>query len=167
MSIPTVKFDDSHFTEAVRKNLRNAISTLVGIDQNYFDQIFDAALRSVLAGGDLGLLNSALITMQIDGMTKRRAQDISRHLNNVATSNMATERQIQLGITEARWMYSGAPCVSSTKNTSTEMDAVHKSANDVKYKIRDGLYLGGKWTWPGMEEGCKCVGVPIIMALER
>ncbi|MGZ3236717.1 MAG: hypothetical protein ACXU8A_05000 [Burkholderiaceae bacterium] len=166
MSVPTVKFDDSLVTEAVRNNLKAAVDSLVGIEQSYFERIYDVALKSVSAGRDLGSLYNELVAMQIVGLTKKRAAEISLYLNNVATSKIARERQLQLGITEAKWMYSGAPCVVKTKNASKEIDAAHKTANGLKYKIQDGLYLCGKWTWPGLEEGCKCIGMQIIPGLE-
>jgi len=80
--IPTVEFHASRLTEAVKADVRKNIMLLTDIDRNHFGQVYDAALRSISAGRDLGLLCDALIQINISGMTKRRAAEIARLLNN-------------------------------------------------------------------------------------
>jgi uncharacterized protein with gpF-like domain len=151
--IPTVKFDATNVTEAVKAALRDNIKSLGEISSGHFDMIYNAAVRSITAGRDLRILYLALVT--IDGMSRRRAEDISRSLNNKATALMDAERQERLGIKYAVWLYSGAPC-------GPGHDAAHKAANGKRYAVDKGMLLHGQWTRPGREDGCKCVAKPVI-----
>src|ERR1700733_2951642 len=91
--IPTVKFDASRVTETVKADLRKNIMLLEGVNRDHFEQVYDAALRSISAGRDLGFLYNVLMQMNIDGMTKQRAEEIARVLNNKATALINRERQ--------------------------------------------------------------------------
>jgi uncharacterized protein with gpF-like domain len=163
--IPIVKFDASMVTEEVKADLKKNIMLLGEIDNNNFEHVYNAALRSISAGRDLRLLYSALMEMNINGMTKRRAEDIARLLNNKATALMQRTRQAALGITQAKWLYSGAPCKISPKKPSDQdkrQDAAHQAANGKLFNVSKGMFLDGKWTWPGVEPGCRCVSKPIV-----
>jgi hypothetical protein len=157
--IPTVRFDPSRVTETVKADLAKNVLDLGDLDKKDFEQVYDAALRSILAGGDLRLLYNTL--MQLSGMTKRRAEEISLLLNNKATALMNKERQGSLGIKEAQWLYSGAPCETNL-NAPTGQDAAHRAANGKIFDVSKGMFLNGKWTWPGVEPGCKCVSKSVI-----
>jgi uncharacterized protein with gpF-like domain len=159
--IPTVKFDASRVTETVKADLRKNIMLLEGINRDDFEQVYDAALRSISAGRDLSLLYNVLMQINIEGMTKQRAEEIARLLNNKATALMNRERQGSLGIKQAHWLYSGAPCEVNPRKT-TGQDAAHKAANGKQYDVSTGMFLNGKWTWPGVESGCRCVSKSVI-----
>jgi uncharacterized protein with gpF-like domain len=154
--IPTVSFDASRVSEAVKADLRNNILLLRDVDEHHFDQVYEAALRSITAGRDLSVLYNALMRMNIAGMTKGRASDIAHLLNNNATALMTRERLDTLGIKQAVWRYSGAPCEINPK-TPTGQDAAHRAANGKSFDVSKGMFLNGKWTWPGTEPGCRCV----------
>jgi hypothetical protein len=163
--IPTVKFDASQVTEAVKADLRKNIMLLGVIDKNHFEQVYDAALRSITAGRDLFLLTSALMKMNIDGMTKQRAAEIARILNNKASALIQRTRQAALGIAQAKWLYSGAPCTINRKNPTDQenrQDAAHRAANGKLFDVSKGMFLDGKWTWPGVEPGCRCVSNSVV-----
>ena len=159
--IPTVKFDSLKVTEAVRADIRKNVELIEGIDPKHFDQVYEAALSSVTAGRNLFLLANALMQMNIDGMTKGRAGQIARFLNNIATATINRIDQHSLGITEAIWMYTGAPCGANPKKPGRQNTA-HKAANGKRYKIAEGMLLNGKWTWPGYEDGCRCFSKSVI-----
>jgi len=166
--VPTIKFDPSKVTETVKADVRSAILALPEIDQKNFEQVYDAAIRSISAGRNLHLLFNALTKMNIVGMTKVRAADIARLLNNRATSLMHREQQAALGITHAIWLYSGAPCmVDPKKPTDDEIrqDAAHKAADGKAFEVAKGMFLDGEWTWPGTDPGCKCVSRSKIYGL--
>src|SRR5665213_3871854 len=151
--IPTVKFDASMVTEAVKADLKQNILLLGDIDKNHFEQVYDAALRSITAGRDLHVLYSALIQMNIDGMTKQRASQIALILNNKASALIQRTHRLSVGITQARWLYS-APCKINPKNPSDQdkrQDAAHWAANGMIFEVSKGMFLDGKWTWPGVE----------------
>ncbi len=156
--IPTVKFDPAKVTEAVKADLRQNIRSLKEVGAADFDMIYDAAIRSISVGRGLHILYQALMTT--DGMHKRRAEDISRSLNNKATAIIKAGDQERLGIKYATWLYSGAPCGDA------EQDAAHKAANGKPYSVNKGILLNGKWTRPGYEEGCKCVSKSMIVGFD-
>ena len=154
--IPTVSFDASRVSEAVKEDLRNNILLLEEVEERHFDQVYEAALRSITAGRDLSVFYNALMRMNIAGMTKRRASEIAHLLNNKATAWMTRGYQETLGITQAVWLYSGASCEINPK-TPTGQDAAHRAANGKSFDVSNGMFLNGKWTWPGIEPGCRCV----------
>ena len=156
--IPTVRFDPTKVTETVKADLRQNIKSLNEVGGGDFDKIYDAALRSISAGRALHILYQALMT--ISGMHKRRAEDISRSLNNKATALIQAEEQSRLGIRYAIWLYSGAPC------GDPEQDAAHEAANGKPYAVNKGMLLNGRWTRPGHEEGRKCVSKSMIVGFD-
>ena len=158
-AMPTIKFDPSVVTKSVKADLRRNVELLAGLEKKHARQIYDAALRSVLAGRDLRMLSTALI--EIAGMSRDRAADIARSLHNKATEQINRERTVSLGITHAIWLYANAPCMKdpfSSCPTAADIrqDSAHRAANGKKYEIAKGLFVDGKWARPGAEEGCKC-----------
>jgi hypothetical protein len=163
--IPTVKFDARLITKAVKADLKANIKLLPDIDRKHHKQIYAAALRAISVGGDLGSLADALMRMNIDGMARHRAGNIARLLNRKARALITKEQQENAGIKYAEWLYSGAPCIEATSEPIAEelkQDAAHRSANRAAFEVKKGMYLNGKWTWPGRERGCKCVSKPIL-----
>jgi hypothetical protein len=156
--IPTVRFDPTKVTATVKADLRQNIKSLAEVGPSDFEAIYDAALRSISAGRALNILYQALLT--IDSIGKGRAEEISSSLNNKATALIQSEQQERLGIAYAFWLYSGAPC------GNTEQDAAHKAANRKPYRVNKGMFLNGRWTWPGREDGCKCISKSIIVGLD-
>lgn len=161
-----VKFDPSVVTETVKADIRKNVGLIEGIPPEYLDQVYDAAVRAIIAGGDLYALSIAIIQMNIDGMTKTQAKQIALTLNRKATAVITRERQQRLGITEAIWLYSGAPCDVDPRKPQGNQDRTHKAANGKRFKVAEGMFLDGKWTWPGSEEGCKCVSRSIVPGLK-
>jgi uncharacterized protein with gpF-like domain len=163
--IPTVKFDVSRVTNAVRREIQKCVAEIEGTTSSQREAIYDAALRSASAGRDLHTLYAALMELGIDGMSRTKASAIATHINNKATSLMDKARQQSLGIEYAKWLYSGAPCMVNPKKPSPEdieRDVAHKSADGQQYKISEGMFLNGKWTRPGNEDGCRCVSRSIV-----
>lgn len=159
--IPIVKFDASRLTETVKADLSQTIRNLEEIDGRHFDQVYDAALRSISDGRDLRVLFNALMQMNFNGMTKGKAEEIARFLNNRASALMDKERQASIAIEQAVWMHSGAPCEVDIKKP-TGQDAAHRAANGKTFDIRNGLLLNGKRTWPGFDRGCKCGSKAVV-----
>ena len=152
--IPTVKVDPARVTETVREDLRNNIKSLREVSAKDFNMVYDAAIRSISAGRALDIIYQAL--MNIEGMSTRRAEDIALSLNNKADALIAIEARERLGIKYAVWRYSGATCGNA------EQDASHKAADGMIYLIKKGILMNGRWTWPGREDGCKCVSKSLI-----
>ncbi|HUD21379.1 MAG TPA: hypothetical protein VMQ60_00905 [Acidobacteriaceae bacterium] len=166
--MPTVKFDPLSVSKNVKADLQRNIGLIDDIEKKDGQQIYEAALRSVLAGGDLHVLSAAL--MKIEGMPQGRPAEIARSLNNKATAIINRERQASLGITHAIWMYPNAPCMKDPRHpsaTDVRQNSAHRSVNGKKYEISKGLFVDDKWTWPGVEEGCKCTSRSILPGLEE
>lgn len=167
-TMPTVKFDPSTVTDGVKADLRRNIELLDDLEKEHVRQIYEAALRSISAGRNLHMLFIAL--MQIEGMPKGRAAEIARSLHNKATALITRERQASLGITHAIWMYPNAPCMRDPKHpvaADVQQDSAHRAANGKKYEIAKGLFVDGKWTRPGVEEGCKCTARSVLPKLKE
>jgi len=168
LTIPTVKFDPKRVTDAVESDLAMNIRKIKEFEA-HFDQVYDAALQSVSRGRDLATLYNAIMALNLPGMTKQRAGHISIALNNKATALMNHNRQLSLGIKDAIWMYSGAPCYRDPKKPSARdirQDTAHRGANGKRYEVAKGMLLNGRRTIPGREEGCKCASRSIIPGLD-
>jgi hypothetical protein len=168
--MPTVKFDTSRLTVSVLDDLERGIRELPEATPKNFNALYDISLRSFTSGGDLHFLSSALMAMNIEGMTLERAAQISRHLWFRAIEMMDRERQSKLGITKARWIYSNAPCmVDPTDPTPADLkrDSAHRASNGKLYLVAEGLRVDGKLTWPGREPGCRCSSRSVNSELEE
>jgi len=163
--IPTVQFDPRSVTKTVKKDLRQNVSTLTEIPKIHHSAVYDAALRSILRGRDIGSLTKAILELPQNRISPRQAGSIAHDLNNKATALIQQERMLWSGIKECRWGYSGAPCVPSwaeERGAYEKQDETHKAANGRVFPVAEGLVLDGKNTWPGRENGCKCIARPLI-----
>ena len=146
-------------TAAMRDVLRGSIEENVGliksIASEYHSDIQGLVMRSVQSGRDLSSLTSEL--QERYGITRKRAELISRDQNNKMTGTLQRVRQTELGIEEAIWLHSHA----GKKPRRTHL------ANDGKrYSIRDGWFDPDprvrKRIWPGELINCRCVSKPIV-----
>jgi hypothetical protein len=129
-----------------------------------FDTVYEAATLAVQRGGDLHVLFEAIMSLKATGTTKRRACEIAHRLNIQAISLIDQERQLALGF---KWLYSRARCISDFQDSyQVAQDKAHAAAEGKKYDIAKGMYLNGKWTHPGREDGCKCVTQTFIEGFE-
>jgi len=159
--IPTVQFDSTRVTTTVLADLAENIRALGEVGTENFEMIYQAASHAISVGGALNVIYATL--MGIDGMTKKRANEISLSLNAKANAVMKAEQQTKLGVKYATWRYSGAPCwMDSNQPGGTEQDAAHKAANGQHFLISKGMLVNGDWTWPGRKDGCKCRSKPLI-----
>jgi hypothetical protein len=168
-SIPKVRFDALRHTDAVIPEIVYKIRNIPEFDDSHFDRIYNTTLNSITRGRNLALLYNAIMELNLPVMTKQRASEISCHLNDIATTMLNRDRENSLGITMAKWVYSGAPCHINPKNPSSEdirRDNFHKAENGRKYDICEGLLIDGRLTMPGRDSGCKCFSRPIIPGLD-
>ena len=169
-AMPTIKFDPSVVTKSVKADLRRNVELLAGMEKKHVKQIYELALRSIVGRRDFHSFCTEMMDMHIEGMTRSKAAEIGRSLANKAGAVIDRERQASLGITHAKWLYANAPCMRDPNHPSAaevQRDAAHCAANGKRYEISKGLFVDGKWTWPGVEEGCKCVSRSIIPGLEK
>jgi len=93
----------------------------------------------------------------------------TRMLSSYVIHQRQLARWRELGITHAIWLYANAPCMEDPSHATAanvQRDAAHCSVNGKRYEISKGLFVDGKWTWPGVEEGCKCVARAVLPQLE-
>lgn len=142
---------------------RNTLQAVVGenvtliksIPEKYLADVEQRVMQSVATGRDLATVTKELESAY--GITRRRAALVARTQNQMATSTLARSRQLDAGITKARWLHS-----AGGKTPRPE----HVAFSGKVYEIEKGAFLEGKWTWPGLEINCKCVPVPLIPGYE-
>jgi uncharacterized protein with gpF-like domain len=153
----TVKFA---MTAAQRDAYQAVIAENVGliksIAERHLTSVETLVMKSVQTGRDLGSLTKAL--HEGYGVTKRRAALIARSQNNSATAVLVRTRQLEVGITTAKWRHSAG---------GHNKRPTHVAFSGSTYKIADGVVLDPKEgvAWPGSLVGCKCVSIPVIDAL--
>ena len=168
-TIPSVQFDPKWVTDAVKADLKSNIQKIEGFEP-YFEEIYDAALRSISRGRDVATLFDFIMGLNLPDITKQRAREISLSLNNKASALINRDRQAALGIEHSIWVYSGAPCQLNPKKPSVEdvrQDAEHKAANGKRYEIAKGMFLNGRFTIPGWADGCRCSSRSIIPGFDE
>ena len=143
-------------TKEVQALLKRTIAELPEIIKAHRQDVYEAACRCIAVGGDQQVLYRALA--KIEGLPKTRAIEICLFLNRRANAQIDKEQKMALGLSGAIWVYAGAPCFFSDNPTPAEIeqDASHCAANGKKFDVSKGLFIDGKWTWPGVERGCKC-----------
>jgi hypothetical protein len=169
-AMPTIKFDPSVVTMSVKADLRRNVELLAEVEKKHVKQIYELALRSIVGRRDFHSFCTKMMDMHIEGMTRSKAAEIGRALANKAGAVINRERQASLGITHAIWMYPNAPCMKDPRRpsaTDVQQDSAHRLANGKRYEISKGLLVNGKWTWPGVEEGCKCTSRSVLPGLEE
>jgi hypothetical protein len=169
-AMPTIKFDPSVLTKSVKTDLLRNVELLAEMEKKHIKQVYELALRSLVGRRDFYSFCNEMMEMHIDGMTRSKATEIGTSLANKAGAVIERERRASLGITHAKWLYANAPCMRDPNHPSAaevQRDAAHCAANGKRYEISKGLFVDGKWTWPGVDEGCKCVSRSIIPGLEK
>ena len=89
-------------------------------------------------GGDLHHIAKALDAMP-GKLTKAKVGEICRNLNNRAMAKVATNHQTDMGITHAKWLYSGATCMLNPRNPSEADIAIRNNRRGSMFAQRDGL----------------------------
>lgn len=141
--------------DILQATISENVSLIKSIASEHLTQVEGLLMRSVTAGRDLATMSKEL--QASFGITKRRAALISRDQNNKCTANITRVRQQSLGIVDAVWIHS---------HGGKEPRPSHLKADGQRYKIKEGMYLDGVWTWPGREINCRCISRSIIPGLE-
>jgi SPP1 gp7 family putative phage head morphogenesis protein len=131
------------------------VGLIKSIEEEYFSEIQGMVMRSVTAGRDLETLTKDLQARY--QVTKKRAKLIANDQNNKCTAQMARVRQKALGCKKGRWLHTGG---------GKEPRPSHVAANGKIFDLDKGLYIDGKWTFPGEDINCGCVGAPIIPGVD-
>jgi SPP1 gp7 family putative phage head morphogenesis protein len=152
----SVSVKDTLLTNTVMQaTVEENVSLIKSISADYASEVEGLVMRSVAAGRDLKTLTDEL--EQRYQITRRRAKLIANDQNNKATAQMARARQLSLGVTKARWLHTGGG-----KHPRPE----HVEANGKVFDLDKGLYIRGKWTFPGEDINCGCVAAPLIPGVD-
>lgn len=146
-------------TPAVREVLaaivRENVSLIRSIPEQYLGGVEGAVMRSVTAGRDLAGLTREL--RHTYGVTRRRAELISLDQNQKATGAITRARYLDLGIERAVWRHSHAgrePRPTHLANDGHEYD-VARGWFDPDPRVR--AYIR-----PGELINCRCFSQPVI-----
>ena len=139
--------------DAFNASLNENVGLIKSIPQQYLQKVEGIVMRSYTAGRDLETMSNEIQAAY--PVTKQRAAFISRDQANKANAVVNRTRQLELGITQAVWMHSGA---------GKEARPSHLKAGMEKrvYNIAEGCYLDGEWIQPGELINCRCTSRPII-----
>lgn len=146
--------DASPLTQEILNDIKRTIYELSEILEQFRGAVYLSAVDAIRAGRDARRFHVDLISLCIDGLTAKRADEIVNFVLNRATALIVRERLIRMGVTHVTWIYSGAPCGSN--------DAEHKAANGKQFCLSKGMTIRGRATFPGYDEGCKCIARPNI-----
>jgi SPP1 gp7 family putative phage head morphogenesis protein len=141
--------------DVLQATIGEQVGLIKSIAQQHLSEVEGMVMRSVSTGRDLGTLTEELRSRY--DVTKRRAALIARDQVNKSTANIVRVRQQSLGITQAKWLHS---------HGGKHPRPSHLDADGKIYDIDKGMYLDGKWTWPGVEINCRCVSRSILPALQ-
>lgn len=115
--------------DALAAIVEENVALIRSIPQQYLTQVEGSVMRSVVAGRDLAALTSDL--QHQHGVTRRRAELISLHQNNMATGAIQRVQYLDLGIERAIWRHSHA---GKCKRPS------HVANDGEEYDVRTGWY---------------------------
>ncbi len=123
--------------------INEQVGLIKSIASQHLTDVQGLVMRSVQQGRNLGDLATELTKRY--GITKRRAALIARDQNNKATAVFTRVRHQELGITQAAWRHSHA---------GKHPRPSHVKADGKHYDVEKGMYIDGKWIWPGTEINC-------------
>jgi SPP1 gp7 family putative phage head morphogenesis protein len=150
----SVKFQMSQaMKDVVQATTTENVGLIKSIASQHLNEVEGLVMRSVSRGRDLGYLSKELEKRY--GVTKRRAALISKDQNNKATANMHRVRQVELGITQAKWRHSGGGKVPRP---------THVANNGKLYDVEKGWWDPAvkQFIHPGELINCRCVSISVI-----
>lgn len=129
------------------------VGLIKSIPEQYLGQVETLVMQSVSRGGDLGSLTKALQHQY--GVTRRRASLIARHQNNMATAVMRRARELDIGITEGKWLHSAG---------GKHPRAQHVAFSGKRFKIAEGHDFGDGAgnVMPGELINCRCTWRAVV-----
>lgn len=129
------------------------VGLIRSIAEQHLSKVETLVMQSVSQGRDLGTLAKAL--EKNFGVSQRRAATISRDQNNKATAVMRRVREIELGISEGKWLHSAGG------KTPRER---HVSFSGKRFKLAEGHDFGDGLgpVLPGVAINCRCTWVPVV-----
>jgi uncharacterized protein with gpF-like domain len=144
-------------TERREAIIAENVSLIRSIPDKYFSQIESSVFRSIAKGGDRKQLADE-IEQQFGkqfGITRRRAELISRDQTRKATSALSSARQQAAGITEGEWVHSGG-------GNKPRHNHVKAGRERRVFRLDKGCLIDGEYIMPGELINCGCTWKPRI-----
>jgi len=138
---------------AVRSKVTENVNLISNVPTQYMHDIETHVARSVGHGRDLKTLTDYMQDRL--EITKRRASLIARDQNNKATALIHQVRQLDLGITKAKWVHTGA---------SIHPREDHAAFDGELYDVEEGHDFGDDFgsVLPGEAINCGCCSASVI-----
>lgn len=157
----SIKADPNRIGPDIEKYIRAQIMVLDDIPKRERKFVADQMVEAIKEGNNL---HRAAWALEEVGVERKRASEISEGISHQATTKINLARQLSLGLTEGEWLYSGSLCFVRFPGDKEgeRRGREHEEANGKRFKLSEGLMVGGSRTWPGMEWGCKCVWTIVI-----
>ena len=136
------------------------VSLIKSIASQHLTQVEGLVMRSVQQGRDVGGLAKELEARY--AITRRRAELIARHQNNLATTSIQTVRMQSVGIKQAVWVHSRG-------GTHKRPSHVKAGEDKVVFEVAKGWFDPdeGEYIWPGTLINCKCFSRPVLPKLKK
>lgn len=141
--------------DVVNATIQQNVALIKSIPEQYLKNVEGAVMRSIQRGRDMGGLAKELEHNY--GVTRKRAGFIARSQNNLATGSMERVRQIEAGVTKAKWRHSKA---------GKEPRKTHLANNGKLYDVKKGWFDPDpkvkRYILPGELPNCRCVSIAVI-----
>jgi uncharacterized protein with gpF-like domain len=146
----SVKFQITpNMRDVLDATITENVSLIKSIQAEFHTQVEGLVMRSVTAGRDLAGLTSEL--QERFGITRRRAELISRDQNNKASSALRRVRELEIGGQEGVWLHSHAGKVPRK---------THLANNGKRFNLKTGWYDPDprvkRHILPGELISCRC-----------
>jgi hypothetical protein len=145
------------------------VQAVVDLDEANASVIARNAPRWASYEDDLERIAIEIEALCVESLSSEQAADLACLIGTNFITQHARRRQLAAGLTRAKWLYSGTPCMphrSGAADADLRRDAAHKAANGTVYELEKGLYLDGKLTFPGSEPWCKCMALPAVLGFD-
>jgi len=136
---------------AFRASLAENVGLIKSIPVQYLQQVEGIVMRSYSNGRDLQTMVAEI--KELYPAAANRAVLIARDQSNKANAVVNRARQLDLGITRAKWMHS---------HGGKEPRKDHLAADGKEYNIAKGCLISGEYTQPGELINCRCTSRPIL-----
>lgn len=137
--------------DVLNASVAENVALIRSIPAQYLQKIEGDVMRTYATGKDLQALVKGIKAAH--PVTDRRAALIARDQTNKATAVVTRARQMELGITQAKWMHSGG---------GKEPRPDHVAANGTIYEIAKGCKISGEFIQPGESINCRCTSRAIL-----
>jgi len=136
---------------AFRASLAENVWLIKSIPVQYLQQVEGIVMRSYSNGRDLQTMVAEI--KELYPAAANRAVLIARDQSNKANAAANRARQLDLGITRAKWMHS---------HGGKEPRKDHLAADGKEYNIEKGCLISGDYIQPGEKINCRCTSRSIL-----